>query len=260
MALGGWEGRFAGGWRFKIEGYYKYLYDRFYINFSDQLQEDGTAEAVPTVHTDGTGHVGGFDLVLDRRTSRWVDGMLSYSFIYARYRNPTAAPGSDLDGGDGGEPRGRWYYPSFHRFHTLNALVNVKPLDWLTVTTTVTFATGALAPAYGEKETVPVFIADESGGLSVAETYNRDQFYSDTNREGWVLPVDLRIAFHGYREESKVYREFYVGGEDILATVVNRLAPSSDSVTTDRYTGEDTRAAEQDASFPIVSIGLRVSY
>lgn len=260
MALGGWEGRFAGGWRFKIEGYYKYLYDRFYINFSDEPRDDGGSEAVPTVHTDGTGRVGGFDLVLDRRTSRWVDGMLSYSFIYARYRNPVSADAGSDDGGGGTEPRGRWYYPGFHRFHTLNALVNVKPLDWMTVTTTVTFATGTLAPAYGEKEIVPVFIADESGALSVAETYSRDQFYSETNREGWVLPVDVRLAFHGYREDSKVYREFYIGGEDVLAPLINRIAPASDSITTDRYTGEDTRAADQNVSFPIVSVGLRVSY
>lgn len=262
MVLGGWEGRFGGGWRFKIEGYYKRLYDRFYINYSDQEQENGTVQSIPTVHTDGTGHVGGFDLVLDRRTSRWVDGMLAYSFIYARYRNPVS-PGSTSLGDSVGpvsEPRERWYYPGFHRFHTLNTLVNVKPLDWLTLTTTVTFATGALDPAYGEKEIVPVFIADESGDLSVAETYGRDQFYSDTNRAGWVLPVDLRASFHWYREDSKVYREIYIGGEDILAPLINRIAPSSDSVTTDRYTGEDTRAADQDVSFPIVSIGVRVSY
>ena len=75
-----------------------------------------------------------------------------------------------------------------------------------------------------------------------------------------MLPVDLRISFHWYRTDSKIYNEIYIGGEDILAPLVNRLAPSSDSITTDRYTGEDTRAADQDVSFPIVSIGLRVSY
>jgi hypothetical protein len=70
----------------------------------------------------------------------------------------------------------------------------------------------------------------------------------------------VRLAFHGYREDSKVYREFYVGGEDVLAPLINRIAPASDSITTDRYTGEDTRAADQNVSFPIVSVGLRVSY
>ncbi len=251
MALLGWEARFSGGWRFKIEGYYKYLYDRFYLNFEERLQDDGSLESVPQVFTDGVGHVGGFDLLLDRRTSRWFDGMLAYSFIYARYLNPSGdTTAGDAGDGDAGDPRGRWYYPSFHRFHTLNALFNVKPLDWLTLTTTVTFSTGQLAPVSGEKQIVPVFVADGNGGLDVAETYERDQFYSDTNREGWVLPVDVRLSFHWYREDSKVYREFYIGGEDVLAVLVNRIAPSSDAVTTDRYTGEDTRAAEQNASFP----------
>jgi hypothetical protein len=256
MALAGWEARFRGGVRFKIEGYYKYLYDRFYINVEEQATPEGTTEGVPAVYSDGIGHVGGFDLILDRRTSRWIDGMLAYSFIHARYLNPTE---TDFEAGPT-EPRGRWYYPSFHRFHTMNLFVNLKPRDWMTISTTVTFATGALAPGYGEKEIVPVFIADERGGLNVMETYEREQLYVDDNREGWVLPVDLRLSFHNYPGDGKLYREFYIGGEDILAPLVNRWAPSSDSVTTDRYTGEDTRAAEQDATFPIVSVGLRLSY
>lgn len=266
MGLLGWEARFDGGYRFKIEGYYKYLYDRFYINFDDEEQPDGSIESVPSVYTDGIGHVGGFDLVLDRRTSRRFDGMISYSLIYARYKNPRG----DEENGDPSEPRGRWYYPSFHRLHTFNAAVNVKPRDWMTITTTVSFASGAPSPGYGEKETVPVFITDARAGytafpgaqtgLNVAETYEREEFYVDGKRDGWVLPVDLRVSFHNYGPGGKVYREFYVGVEDVLSPVMSRIAPASDEVRTDRYTGEDTRAAEQDVSFPIISIGLRLSY
>ena len=266
MALAGWEARFIHGVRFKIEGYYKHLYDRFYINFNDETRPDGSVDSIPTVYSDGTGHVAGFDLVLDRRTSPRIDGMLAYSFIVARYRNPTG----DADDGGPSEPRGRWYYPSFHRFHTLNLLLNVKPRDWMTLTTTVTFSTGTLAPAFGEKETVPSFIGDARDGyqafpgapvgLNVAETYEREEFYDDDNREGWVMPVDVRLSFHNYPRDGKVYREFYVGAEDVLSPLLSRIAPTSDAVTTDRYTGEDTREAEQEASFPIISIGFRLSY
>lgn len=266
MALFGWEGRFDGGYRFKIEGYYKYLYDRFYINFRDNQLPGGGVETVPLVYTDGTGHVSGFDLLLDRRTSRWIDGMIAYSFIYARYINPKG----EADDGDAQEPRDRWYYPSFHRFHTFNALLNIKPRDWFTFTTTVTFSTGAPEVEYGEKEIVPIFFADDREDyqagpgtpprLNVAETYDRREYYSDTNREGWVLPVDIRASFHSYGEGKKVYREFYIGAEDVLSPIITKISPVSDAVRTDKYTGEDTPAAEEGFSFPIISIGLRLSY
>ncbi len=266
MALLGWEGRFDGGFRVKIEGYYKYLYDRFYINFRDEAGPGGSVETIPQVYTDGVGHAAGFDVIMDRRTSRRVDGMIAYSFIHGRYINPRG----DAEDGGAQDPRDRWYYPSFHRYHTFNALVNVKPRDWLTITTTVTFATGAPEPAYGSKEVVPVFFADardnyDAGGgaqpgLNVAETYSRREYYSDDNRQGWVLPVDLRISFHSYGRNRKVYREFYLGAEDVLSPIMSRISPTSDAVRTDKYTGEDTSAAEQDVSFPIISIGLRLSY
>lgn len=258
MTLAGWEARFVEGVRFKIEAYYKYLYDRYYINFVEVENDTEEIEVVPRLRTDGIGHAGGFDLLLDRRTSRWVDGMLSYSFIYARYKNPT----SDDTDENPSEPRERWYYPSFHRFHTLNALINLKPRDWLTVTTTITFASGDLSPSYGEKEIVPTFVVDNREGvdLNVMETYEREQFYNDDNRNGWVLPVDIRASIHNYRDGSKVYREFYVGVEDVLAPLINRISPDSDTVETDKYTGEDTRGADQDASFPIISVGFRLSY
>ena len=148
--------------------------------------------------------------------------------------------------------------------------MNFKPRDWLTLTTTVSFATGTLAPGYGEKETVPAYIADARDdfsafpgapeGLNVAETYTRDQFYDEDNRNGWEMPVDVRLSIHNFRRGRKVYREFYFGVEDVLGPLIATLAPSSDSVTTDKYTGEDTAAADQDVSFPIISTGFRMSY
>lgn len=253
----GWESRWTSGYRFKIEGYYKYLYDRFYINEVITSQTDIETESEIRVRNDGIGHVGGFDLLLDRRTSRYLDGMLSYSFIYARYRNPTEDDSGDL----AEDPRGRWYYPSFHRFHTLNLVLNIKPTDWMTITPTITFATGTPVPEFGDRELFAATIEDaETGAITIAEMYARQERYDDDNREGWVMPVDLRISFHSYKPGSKLYREFYIGGEDILAPLINRIAPSSTAVTTDRYTGEDTRDADQDASFPIISVGFRLSY
>jgi hypothetical protein len=253
----GWERDLGRGYRFTIEGYYKYLYDRFYINEETVSQDEIEREISIRVRNNGIGHVGGFDILLDRRTSRYLDGMISYSFIYARYLNPT-----EDDSGDAAtDPRGRWYYPSFHRFHNLNVVLNIKPTDWMTITPMVTFATGTPTPRFGDKEVFAATIEDaETGEITVAEMYARDEFYDDDRREGWVMPIDLRIAFHGYGRGGKVYREAYIGAEDILAPLWNEIAPSSNAVTTDRYTGEDTRDADQGFSFPIISVGFRLSY
>jgi len=256
MTVLGWEARFPRGYRFKIEGYYKYLYDRFYLNAVETATSTTTQSIEQILHTDGIGHVAGFDLLLDRRTSRYFDGMLSYSFIYARYKNPTG----DGYEGSASEPRERWYYPAFHRFHTFNLLLNIKPRDWFTLTTTLTFASGTLEPGYGVKEMSPVVYVDAGGNLTVAETYTRDEYYDDDNRMGFELPLDIRAAFHRYRQESKMYREFYLGAEDVLSPLLSRIAPTSSAVRTDKYTGEDTSAADQGVSFPIISVGFRIFY
>lgn len=256
MTLVGVEHSLPDGYRFKVEGYYKFLFDRFYINETESSDSDTTSVLEPILRTDGTGHVAGFDLLLDRRTSKNLDGMLSYSFIWARYRNPT----SDGTVGSATEPRERWYFPSFHRYHTLNLVINYKPKPTFTLTSTVTFASGTLEPEFGDKIIEPILFVDNNGNPAIAETYNRDEYYDDTNRHGFELPVDLRASFHRYRGESKMYREIYVGAEDILAPLLSRIAPVSTAVRTDKYTGEDTSAAQQGFSFPVVSVGFRYSY
>jgi hypothetical protein len=257
MTVLGWEGRFPLGWRFKIEGYYKYIYDRFYYNLVVSDFQGNTETRDIRVHNDGTGHAGGFDFLLDRRTSRFFDGMLSYSFIWARYNNPKS------DGTEGlfaEEPRERWYYPTFHRFHSLNLLVNVKPKPWFTLTSKLSFATGTPLPRYGDREMFFARIENRDGAQAIAEMYSRREFYDDYRRRGWVLPLDIKASFHWYRKNSKVYNELYIGAQDILSPLLAAIGPASGAVQTDRYTGEDTRAPESSFSFPVISLGYRASY
>lgn len=158
------------------------------------------------------------------------------------------------------DPRGRWYYPSFHRFHSLNLLVNFKPTPWFTLTPKISFATGLPLQSYGEKQQIAATIENEDGSTAIAEMYTREAMYDDDRREGWTLPVDLRASFHWYGEESKLYKEFYLGVQDILAPLIARYGPERGPIETDRYSGEEQDAASQEASFPIVSIGFRLSY
>ena len=261
MTVGGWEGVFPLGWRFKIEGYYKYVYDRFYYNLVTVSESGNVQNNEIMVHNDGTGHVAGFDVLLDRKTSRFIDGMLSYSFIWARYLNPES-DGSDANsiGDDVSDPRGRWYYPTFHRFHSLNLLVNVKPSETFTISTKLSFATGTPLPKYGDKQMFFARFENQDGTSTIAELYARRSFYDDYNRRGWVLPLDVKFSFHFFGEGSKVYHEFYVGAQDLLSPLLAKFGPSSGEVRTDQYTGEDTSAASQGFSFPIVSLGYRASF
>jgi hypothetical protein len=75
-----------------------------------------------------------------------------------------------------------------------------------------------------------------------------------------VLPLDVKVAFHWYRRNSKVYNEFYIGAQDILSPLLAEFGPDSGAVDTDRYTGEDSRAPESSFSFPVISLGYRASY
>ncbi len=258
MGVLGWQGIWDNGVRFQIEGYYKYVFDRFYVNQAIVSETDTSVEYEQRIYRDGIGHVGGFDFLLDRRTSRNWDGMLSYSFVYARYRNPEDDDAEPLFDSD---PRGRWYYPSFHRFHSVNLIVNYRPTTWMTVTTKLTFATGAPTPRFGDAQMIAATIVNEDGSQTIAEMYTRSESYSDGSRDAWVLPLDVRVAFHWYREGSRRYNEVYLGVQDALSPILARYGPDNGEVDTDRYTGEDsTEASQQGVDFPIISIGFRLSF
>ena len=258
MGVLGWQGVWENGVRFQIESYYKYVFDRFYVNQVVASETDTSIEYEQRIYRDGIGHVGGFDFLLDRRTSRNWDGMLSYSFVYARYRNPREDDGEPLFDSD---PRGRWYYPSFHRFHSVNLLVNYKPTTWMTVTTKLSFATGAPTPRFGDAQMIAARIVNDDGSETIAEMYTRSESYSDGSRDAWVLPLDVRVAFHWYREGSRRYNEVYLGVQDALSPILARYGPDNGEVDTDRYTGEDSSEASQSgADFPIISIGFRLSF
>jgi outer membrane receptor protein involved in Fe transport len=250
MTLLGWETRMPFGFRFRLEGYYKYIFDRFYSN---NVVDDETGEIDTIIHNDGIGHAAGFDFLLDKKTSRYVDGLLSYSFIFARYYNPVS------DGIESSSaPREQWYYPSFHRFNTLNLLINLKPFGWMTFTTKLSFATGPPKTEFGDKEMFAGLFEEEDGTTTVAEMYSRKSLYSDTLRRNISLPLDVKLTLHDYFINSKLRWEFYIAVEDVLSPLLYELLPR-DTVNTSMWTGEDQPAPSSAFAIPIPSIGFRIS-
>jgi hypothetical protein len=250
MTIIGWETGLAAGFRFKIEGYYKYIFDRFYTN---SVLDEKTGLQEDIIHNDGIGHAAGFDLILDRRTSRYFDGLLSYSFIFARYLDP------ETDGiEDTSDPRGEWYYPSFHRFNTLNLLITSKPAAWVTFTTKLSFATGIPRLEYGDTEMFVGYFEEPDGTTTIAEMYSRRSYYSDTLRTNFALPLDIKVSFHNYFKDSKLEWEFYLAVEDVLSPLLYELLPEDD-VDTNLWSGEDQESPSSSFSIPIPSIGFRLS-
>ncbi len=274
LSILGWETRMDRGYRFRLETYYKYIYDRFYFNIAPETDEQGETENVFSPHQDGIGNATGFDVLLDRRTSRYFDGMLSYSFVYARYQDPQTDRIEDA--GNQNPPRGRWYYPDFHRFHTLNLVTNVKPWPWLTISSVLTFASGAPQREFAEQPNDPIAVKvvkrtlgnDDSDPEEVAvddpyyvPQYSRDTFYSDKRRGSFSLPLDIKASLHYYWPDRKVYTEAYVAVEDVLANLLAEIRPQSDAYNVDQWTGEITPAPQEGAlSFVIPSLGFRLSY
>jgi len=251
MNLLGWETSLPGGFRFKIEGYYKYIFDLFYYN--NVINED-TNKQETLLHNDGKGHAGGFDFLLDRKTSRYIDGLISYSFIYARYYNP------ESDGTESSSSlRGVWYFPYFHRYHTLNLLINVKPIRSVTFTAKLSFATGTPKREYGEKEMFAGYIENPDGTTAVAEMYSRESFYSDTLRQNISLPLDVKLSVNNYFKNSKLRWSGYIAVEDVLSPILYRVLPR-DSVNTSIWSGEDQAAPSAAFSIPLPSIGFELSY
>ena len=246
----GTELDFPLGFKFKVEGYYKYYFNRLYMNY----YINSSGENKYKLHADGIGHIAGFEVFLQRKISRYVDGWISYSFVYTRLFNP------ETDGlrDPSTEPRNEWYYPQYHRFHHLAVVLNIKPINWFTISTKMSFATGKPLRNYGDAEPFAAFIEND-GETSVVEMWTREETYDDNLRTNPRFVLDVKFLFHTFFPKSKINFEAYIAFEDLLSIVLDRY---NISYRTDRYTGESTRNYGEGFSlgFPIPSLGIKLNF
>ena len=248
---------FAGNLSFNIEGYYKYVFDRAYTSTG---VASGSSVTERRLLFDGEGHVGGFDLQLQKTSSRYWDGWISYSFNYARYRDPHAVPeGINLNSNSS---RGNgWYYPGFHRFHNLNLVLNYKPVKSINIYTRFGLASGAPLNEIGEKRSVAVLKLDQEGNPTNEwiEIWTRNSRYSDTNRTTWSIPLDIKLSIFGFTRSGKSQYEVYVAVEGALSL----LGAGRGNTSFNAYTGEEnlgSMSAVYEIPIPIPSFGFRWSY
>ena len=232
---------FYGGYAFTLETYFKYVFNRSYTQSDSADTDSGTARTYWTNYFfNGEALIWGFDLMLQKFHARYWDGWISYSYINAQYRDPDSTTLSRNNGG--------WYYPSFHRFHTLNIIVNFKPAPAVNLTTRFSLATGTPIP-----ETIAIL-----GPTPPDYNYSRIQAYSDDSRSGLVIPLDIKLSLFGFNKDGKVKRELYFSFENLLSIVYHADGPKD----FDSNTGKETPSsiASYDLPIPLITFGIKWSY
>jgi len=237
-----------------IEGYYKYVFNRMYIVMDVAKDDYDFISYNISPHFDGEGMIFGLDVMIQKLQSRYFDGWLSYSFSYARYRDPKGGN----QGRDGGNRGSNWYFPSFHRFHTLNLVMNFKPIQNINIYTRFGLASGVPLSRRSDEGPIsyPVYLYDEDIFI---EKFLWSSYYDDSNRTTPSLNLDIKFSFFGSNIKGKSRYEFYFAVENVLGL----LYSAKGNTSYNQYTGEmDTGsfAATFDMPIPIPSFGLRISY
>jgi hypothetical protein len=166
--------------------------------------------------------------------SRYLDGWLSYSFNWAQSRNPNAVPAPDEmpEGVDPGAYSGTgndWYYPDFHRFHNINLVLNIKPVNSFNIGLRFGFASG------------------------------KPKGDANTERTGFSWPVDVKFSFFKFDSKGKVRTEMYLAVENLQSLVYD----AQWIARVNGYTGEeepDEYTPVYDMPVPMISFGFKWSY
>jgi len=256
---------FEHGYSFNIEGYYKYIFDRAYIDADIFSSPDIKAD----FHFDGIGHVGGFDLQLQKLESRYVDGWISYTFTWANYLDPNAGgEGVNMGSIDGASG---WYFPSFHRFHNFNLVLNIKPTNQINIATRFGFASGQLTSKSrpGEKYSYPVIYVnvDDNGNPSpeIMQKYDRETLETWSERAPWSLPLDIKFSFFLFNRKGRVTTEIYLAGENLLTIFPFYPFQTGGNTRFNDYTGKEDNTGSSgmgmfDFPIPMLSFGFKWRY
>jgi hypothetical protein len=249
----GFKFDFLEKYSFNIEGYYKYVFDRGYIT------ADLSGGLVPKFNFDGTGNVWGFDLQLQKLESRFFDGWVSYTFTWAKYRDPSGG-GEGISMGSTDTEGGHWYYPSFHRFHNFNLVLNIKPLIWFNIAVRFGFASGQPRNKVDDKiYPYPVLYINEDGEPVIIQKYRRNSWYDENERSAWSLPMDIKFSFFPTKRKGKTGLEIYLAGENLLSLVYKPAGRT----TFNEYTGKEdqgTSSGSFDLPIPMLSFGFKWRY
>jgi len=256
-SLFGTKLEFSEGLIFNIEFYYKYIFDRMYVTVS---AEPGETSILP--YFDGEGKAWGIDLLLQKIQSRYCDGWLSYSYNWVKYRDPSATDAADM-GISGGLRGNEWYFPSYHRFHNLNLILNIRPVRKINIYVRFGVASGIqiLKRTTESPQGYPVYIynKDDPDNNQFIEMYYWPSKRDENNRTTPSFPMDVKFSIFGSNKSGKTRYEVYVAVENMLALLYN----AEGNTSFNRYSGkvdEGSTTASYEIPVPIPSFGFKISY
>ena len=251
----GAETMFDFGLNIKLESYFKYYFHR---NYKNKVIIGNDAEW--RQYSDGQGFAAGFDIIIKQKISRYIDGWASYSFVFGYFNNPST---DGLTESDDGQPVGRWFYPSYHRWHSFNLVLNIKPVTFLTISPSIGIHSG-LPQKQFTGDTVMYRIDTPQDAL---ELYYRKKEYSDTARTYPSVPINFKIAFHHYFPRTQVKMEIYFAMDNILSMAIDKggknLEPiysPDQEIVIDKYTGNEMNKFTPAYESFLPSFGIKVSY
>jgi len=239
-----------------IEGYYKYIFNRMYVPVTLDLND---MDINPRF--DGEGMVWGADIMLHKAQSRFWDGWLSYSFNWAKYRDPEGK--INAIGVSGGNFGSGWYFPSYHRFHNLNLIMNVKPIKYINIYIRFGLASGMPSSRRvgNNPVTYPVLMYDGVPNHFVEKIYwssSNYTFPSDaSNRTPLAFPLDIKFSIFGGKKNGKTRYEIYIAVENIFAL---EYATDENNRFNDTTIDKNSNFANFEMPIPIPSFGFKISY
>ena len=253
--------QFREGISLNIEAYYRHIFNRMYVPVN--VSPERAPEIRPNF--DGIGRVWGIDVMLRRVQSRMIDGWLSYSFNWTRLRDPGGdAAATGISGGTRG---GDWYFPSYHRFHNMNLVLNIRPAPRFNIYTRVGLASGVQIPRrIGDVPIVfPVFVHTPGETGYFAMRYFWPSELDENNRTTASLPVDIKFSLFGRNQSGRARArwEVYFAVENVLGLLSSQLGLSQGNASFNNSTGEVSDgafAATYQIPIPIPSIGFRITF
>jgi hypothetical protein len=202
------------------------------------------------------GNIAGADLMLHKRAGDYIDGWLTYTFTYARYKEPEYSKSAN------NSYRGDWFYPYFHRFHNANLILNIKPLSNFHIYVRYGIASGRPKSVAGDIDYYPVLVMDETHNPQTGyyiQKFKRNSYYSDSERTTLSMPFDIKFSLFFFNKNGRTGGEFYFAVENIASLFYKSQANTSFN----QYTGkEDTgsTAAVYELPIPIPSVGIKWSF
>ena len=245
---------FAQKYSINIEGYYKYVFDRGYIT-----ADTSTGTITPSFNFDGVGKVWGFDVQLQKLESRYWDGWISYTYTWAKYCDPSGGS-NGISNGSTNTINDFWYYPSFHRFHNFNLVLNIKPLLWFNIALRFGFASGQPRRRVDSKiYPYPVLMVNEKDEMVILQKYRRNSWYDESERTPWSFPLDIKFSFFPVNKNGRTSMEIYAAGENMMSLFYSPPGRT----TFNQYTGKEDQGSSSgsfDLPIPMVSFGIKWRY